>query len=185
MEAGEAVNLGRPAFMPRDERRNGTSLQNGADVADAVGILRVGLQNVQEPGILKSIEHAVAVVVLQHVLVEEDVNLVHVCGALLLRHRHRPYSQLNCRVPEPEKWTPELKIQGPTKMSSKTENLEHQNGRNSLQKEKFRTPKRTPKRKSQALKRITTRRLQIPEWTGIEVSPQKENSLAHEHKRVE
>lgn len=71
MEGEELGGVGRAARVPGEEVRDGPAAEDGDHVADAVGVLRVLVEHIQESGVAARVEHAAAGVVGQHALVPE------------------------------------------------------------------------------------------------------------------
>ena len=88
MKAGQAFNRCWARFVPRDKGCNQFSLWYVSNVVDTICIFQVQLQDVKKPQILKTIEHTMGVVMLQHVLMEKHVDLFHVILDSLICHRH-------------------------------------------------------------------------------------------------
>lgn len=74
--------MGGGAGVPREEGRDGPAAEDGDHVADAVGVLRVVVEHVEEARVAARVEHAAAGVVGQHALVPEH--------SQILSRRRRP-----------------------------------------------------------------------------------------------
>ena len=76
MEGEELGGVGGAAGVPGEEGRDGPAAEDGDHVADAVGVLRVLVEHVQEARVATRVEDAAAGVVGQHALVPEHRQLI-------------------------------------------------------------------------------------------------------------
>lgn len=87
MEGEELGGVGGAARVPGEEVGDGPAAEDGDHVADAVGVLRVLVEHIQESRVAARVEHAAAGVVGQHALVPEHRQLVSQTRRWRLRRR--------------------------------------------------------------------------------------------------